>query len=167
MIQSQRRIKLIKPRLQVRLTLTFVGLGALALVLQFLLLLARLSEFAVYSPEDGNVFFDRLDTMLLGVLATSALLVVPLIFAVGILTTFRIAGPVYRFEKHLRALARGERPGACRLRKGDELQEMCELLNRAVEALESQRATLPAEVEAPSEATPAAGSGRSPARVVA
>ena len=165
MTKSQRRIKLIKPRLQIRLTLIFVGLGALALVLQFLLLLARLSEFTVYLPEDGTLLFDRLDGLLTGVLLTSALLFLPLIFAVGILTTFRIAGPVYRFENHLRQIARGERPGRCRLREGDELQDLCELLNRAVEALETGRANLPAEGEAAAE--PAAEGERPHVRVVA
>lgn len=139
MTKSKRRIKLIKPGLQIRLTMTFVGLAALALILQFLLLMARLSEFSVFLPEDGAILFDRLDSLLLDVLLTSALLFLPLIFAVGILATFRIAGPVYRFERFLEQLVRGEGSGPCRLRKGDHLQELCDLLNRAIETLEKRQ----------------------------
>ena len=58
--------------------------------------------------------------------------------AVGILVTFRVAGPVYRFEQHLGSLARGEDPGTCRIRKGDELQDLCASINAAVETLRGQ-----------------------------
>jgi methyl-accepting chemotaxis protein len=139
MPKIKRRIKLIKPRLQIRLTLTFVGMAAMSLVLQFLLFLARFSEVAASLPEDGGLLLDKLESVLIGVVATSALLFLPLIFAVGILTTFKIAGPVYRFERHLEQIARGEEPGACRLREGDELQDLCEMLNRALATLEARR----------------------------
>jgi hypothetical protein len=54
---------------------------------------------------------------------------------VGILATFLVAGPLYRFEQFLRASLNGENPPDCRLRKGDELSEFCGLLNDATRHL--------------------------------
>ncbi len=49
-----RRKKLIKPRLQLRLTGIFVGLTALSLLLQFVLFTNVLNETAVGLPNDGR-----------------------------------------------------------------------------------------------------------------
>ena len=55
--------------------------------------------------------------------------------SVGVLFTFRIAGPVYRFEQFLSAVVRGERPRDFRLRKGDQLTELAALINDATRPL--------------------------------
>jgi nitrogen fixation/metabolism regulation signal transduction histidine kinase len=59
----------------------------------------------------------------------------PLTIAVGILVTFRIAGPVYRLKEFLKSIASGATPEDCRLRKGDELQDLCSLANDATAPL--------------------------------
>lgn len=139
MSKHKRRIQLIKPSLQLRLTMVFVALGAIGLVLQLLFFTARLAELAAYLPQDGEMFAMEVDSILLEGLLVSALVFLPLTFAVGILTTFRIAGPLYRFEMHLNALRRGERPGPIRLREKDQLKDFCELLNETVASLIEQR----------------------------
>ena len=63
------------------------------------------------------------------------LIFLPLTYAVGILTTFRIAGPLYRFETFLNQVLAGEKPERFRLRKGDELQDFADLLNAVTEPL--------------------------------
>ena len=65
-------------------------------------------------------------------------LMIPLTLFTGILVTFRVAGPVHRFEQHLKAIANGEDPGDCYIRKGDEFTELCELINSAVNTLRAQ-----------------------------
>ena len=129
-----RRIKLIKPRLQLKLIGSFVGLSAISLLVQFLLLSSRLSETAANLPSGGNYLTRELPTLLLGILIFSFCVLLPASALLGILITFRIAGPAYRFEQHLRAVARGEDPGPCRIRKGDEFVELCQLINAALEA---------------------------------
>lgn len=63
-------------------------------------------------------------------------LLVPVMTLVGILITHRIAGPAYRMRMHLEAIeTTGEIPGPCKIRKGDELQELCSLLNQAIEVV--------------------------------
>ena len=73
--------------------------------------------------------------LLYGTLLISFALFLPLMFFVGILVTFRFAGPVYRFKMYLGEVIRGEKPKDCRLRKGDELQDLCAVINQATEPL--------------------------------
>jgi signal peptidase II len=130
-VPYRRRIKLIKPRLQLKLVGVFVGLSALGFLLQSLHVGLRLSELAANVPEGGTYLMAVMPELPLEILLVSFGMLLPLTIAVGILVTFRIAGPVYRFEKYLKAVIRGEETGPCRIRKGDEFQELCELINQA------------------------------------
>ena len=135
----KRRKKLIKPRLQLKLTLTFVGLSALSLLMQFVLFQNTMTRTAVELPNDSLLLMELSGGVLLRDLAISFLVFLPLTFLVGILTTFRIAGTIYRFERFLQAVRSGERPPNFRLRRGDELQDLAELLNLATEPLRTGR----------------------------
>lgn len=135
MPKFRRRIKLIQPRLQLKLILASMGIAALGLLFECLLFAACLAEVATYLPQDGPLLLESTPAMLRKVAFISCAGILPLVFIVGLLTTFRIAGPLYRFEVFLKSVIRGERPADCRLRKGDELTGMCELLNLATEPL--------------------------------
>lgn len=124
----RRRKKLIKPRIQLKLTMIFVGLSALSLLLQFVLFQSAVASTALKLPNDSIVLLAAANSMLVRVLAISFLVFLPLTFLVGILTTFRIAGPIYRFERFLEAVQRGESPPDFRLRKGDELVRLANLI---------------------------------------
>jgi hypothetical protein len=65
---------------------------------------------------------DEVPALMIRVLAFTLAVIVPLLVAVGILLTFRTAGPLYRLETHLEAVIAGRETGPCRLRDGDELQ---------------------------------------------
>jgi hypothetical protein len=133
-----RKIKLILPRLQIRMMVAFVCLSALALLLQYLLLISVLTRVASELPHDGLLLLDYLGPMLGQIFAISAGLLLPLTVCVGILATHRLAGPIYRFRIFLRQVIDGQRPADCKLRKGDELQDFCELLNQATAPLREQ-----------------------------
>ncbi len=130
MATNRRRIKIIRPKLQMKLTLTFVGLTLLALMLQFMVFLRAMTSIAVSLPSDHDVLMDAVPEVLVQSLLLTFCVVVPLIFLVGVLLTFRIAGPVYRFEAYLKQILSGENPGECKLRQGDELNELCSLINQ-------------------------------------
>ena len=131
--RERRRIKLIKPRLQLKLIGVFVGLSGLGFLMQSLHVGLRLSELAANVPEGGPYLMAMMPELPLEILMVSFGMLLPLTIAVGILVTFRIAGPVYRFEQYLKAVIRGDEVGPCRLRKGDELQELCQLISDATE----------------------------------
>lgn len=126
-----RRKKLIKPGLQGRLVGVFLGLFALSLFLQATLFMVRLTELADSLPEDGDRVLALAPGMVGEIFLLSTLVLLPVIAAAGVLMTFRIAGPTYRFERFLEQVVRGEQIGPCKIREGDELQELCELINQA------------------------------------
>lgn len=142
MSSYKRSKKLIQPRLQLRLIATFMGVALLALLLQFLLFGATISALAGDLPQDGPVLIDRIPQYTLLVLGISLCVLLPMTLCVGVIVTFRIAGPLYRFEQHLLAIARGEDPGVCRIRRDDELQDFCKTLNAAIDKLRGAQTTM-------------------------
>jgi hypothetical protein len=155
-LKRKRKTKLLQPRLQLKLVGSFLGLCALALLLQFLVFGMRLSELASIMP-DGSYLTAYKSELMVETLLFSFGLLLPTCFAVGILITHRIAGPVHRLEDHLKRIARGEEVGRCRLRKGDNLQDLCERVNDAVEYLRSERSQAAEVVEQRSRRVRAAG----------
>jgi hypothetical protein len=135
MNRYKRRIKLIQPRLQLKLILVFLGMTTSAMLLQFILFTSSVTDVAADLPSDGLVLVEALPRLLYGTLLVSFALFLPLMFFVGVLVTFRFAGPIYRFETYLKQVIRGEKPADCRLRNGDELQGLCRLINQATEPL--------------------------------
>lgn len=130
--------QLIHPRLQWRLVLTFLGVSLVGLLLQFVLCAATMSALASELPQDGPLLMERIPSYTLTILAISMCVLFPLTITIGILATFRIAGPLFRFEQHLKAIARGEDPGECHIRKGDQLQDLCDTFNSALDAMRKQ-----------------------------
>ena len=90
-------------------------------------------------PTGGTVLQEEIPAMLTETLVLSFAILLPLTLSIGILVTFRVAGPVFRFEQHLGQIARGEAVGPCRIRKGDEFQELCIVINEAVDHLSESR----------------------------
>jgi hypothetical protein len=135
----KRRIKIIKPELQLKMICIFVGLSALGILLQSVLVAHRLSQLSADIPVGGQYIVDALPGLLTEIIIFTFGLVLPLIFAVGVLVTHRIAGPVYRFEQYLGQVVRGEDVGPCRIRKGDELQDLCIVINEAAELIRDAR----------------------------
>ncbi len=139
----RRRIKIIRPKLQLKLVFSFMGMTLLAMMLQFMIFLKTITNIASALPADHDVLMESVPEIVVQSLLLSFLVVVPLVFLVGVLMTFRIAGPIYRFESWCKQILRGEDPGACHLRKGDELNELCALLNQVGAPLrEKNRAQL-------------------------
>lgn len=130
MSAPKRRIKIIRPKLQLKLVMSFLGLTLFALLLQFMIFLRAITNIATELPADHDVLMQAVPEIVLQSLLLTFLVVVPLVFLVGILMTFRVAGPIYRFETYLKQILRGENKDECRLRKGDELQELCKLINQ-------------------------------------
>jgi signal peptidase II len=129
---------------------------ASAMLLQFILFTSAVTEVATHLPSDGLLLVEELPRLLYGTLLVSFGLFLPLMFMVGVLVTFRFAGPIYRFEVYLKQVIRGEKPADCRLRQGDELQGLCRLINQATEPLRRQDAPRAAPAADPREKIEAA-----------
>ena len=63
-----------------------------------------------------------------------------LIFAIAIMSVFishRVAGPIYRFEHTINALARGAEVKEIRLRKRDAFYEVAESINQLIKSMKA------------------------------
>jgi hypothetical protein len=127
--KSPRLRKLVHPRLQMRLTLSFVGLAFLALAFQFVLFTSVMSETLDSTPGAFADHYVEVAAAYRRVFLISLGVVLPLTALVGVMTTFRIVGPLFSISRFLRRTLDGEKPEDCRLRSGDEYQELCELVN--------------------------------------
>lgn len=132
---KRRRVKLIQPALQLRLVATSAAIAAIALGLQYVLFSSLLAELAASLPYNNALILEQGSSGLLKALGVSALLLFPLVLWIGIHSTFRIAGPLYRMKRFLEQVARGERPPDCRLRRRDQLQDLCHAINAATRPL--------------------------------
>ena len=128
---QRRRLRLIHPRIQLRLILSFLGVSVLALVLQYLVFMQVLAQVASELPNDGGLLLGEITHRLLWVLCLTSALLLPATLYVGVLATRRLVGPIYRFEMYLTQILEGKTRDDCRLRKGDELMDLCALINRA------------------------------------
>lgn len=149
-----RKKVLIRPALQLRLIATFFSISCLAVLAEALVINVSLRGLAAELPHDGDVLLHDLPGLLLRNLLLTFALLGPLTVAIGVLVTFRIYGPVHRFESWLRARIQGQNPGPCRIRGRDEFQELCALLNHAA-ASECADASNAPGVEDEAESRPA------------
>ena len=134
-MKNKRKRKLIEPRIQGRFALLFLSVAAVAAFLHTVLLTYTLNSLAAELPNDGSVVLARIGEILSRSFFLTLALITPLTFALGVSSIFKIVGPLYRFRIFLKQVHRGEKPGPCRIREDDELQDFCELLNEVTAPL--------------------------------
>lgn len=128
--------KLIDKSLQFRLVGAFVAVGCVATLFQVVLLNQSMLKLSESMASNGDLLLQETPPVLVRSVLITLCVLVPAMTLVGILVTHRIAGPAYRMRMHLKEIEEsGEVPRPCRIRKHDELQEMCQLLNQAIDAI--------------------------------
>lgn len=135
---SRRRNRLPQPRFQFRLAWQFAGLCLVAVLLNTMMIGVGLTMLAQSAPVGGVDLARSTPGLLVKTTLMSLAVVIPAVVLIGIAMAFRIAGPVYRFERHLEGVIRGDAVGECSIRKGDDLQDLCGLLNQGLEAARLQ-----------------------------
>ena len=68
-------------------------------------------------------------------LIRNLLFVSPFVFILGLLFSHQIAGPVYRIEKSIDEISKGNLALQVKLRKGDELWSLADMINTMTEAM--------------------------------
>ena len=146
MSMQKRRKNLIAPRLQLRFGLLFLATAGITALVQALFVAYALQQVAGEMPSDGFLLIKEIPAVLRTIVAATLLLLTPFALVLGVLASFRLAGPLHRMRIYLAQLVAGERPEACRLRQSDELQDLCVLLNQATASLREDGAEVaPAE----------------------
>ena len=134
-----RKIYLINPKFQYRLSLyasvlVFVT-GLIYPFTIYVLLTAISANFSLKNPEIAQFYTDKRNLLIW--------LLTGLHFGFAILSFFgciffshKIAGPLYKLQKHLRAFREGVTPGRLYFRKGDYFQDVADDLNETIEHIE-------------------------------
>lgn len=146
--KNQRERQVVLPTFQFRLTAKFVGLSMAALLCQFLFMGILLTRIVRGYPGT-DALVAEVPAIVFKTVLFMAVLQLPIVVA-GLMLTFRVAGPVYRFDTYLRALVRGEHGGPCSIREKDEFGFLSETINEVAERMDALRAQvgeLPGEPE--------------------
>ena len=142
--------RLFLPRIQFRFGFVFVGLAATAALFQTIVVGYLLHDLASELPQDGLHFRESIPAVLLNsfLITFVALSPVMVAFGIGLRTTFRVLGPIYRFRVYFQQLADGKNPGPCKIREHDEFQDVCDLINKVTGPLRASRVSSDEEREA-------------------
>jgi hypothetical protein len=154
MTRYKRRRKIIEPRLQLKFALMFFTTAGIALLVQAVMFSYMFDRAARSLENDGSALLSQLPVILRDCFLLTVVVLVPVTLVVGIQSTFRIVGPLYRFRVFLTSVMAGDQKDPCRIRAGDELHDFCDLLNRVTAPLR--------EAADRDERTAAAGSAAQP-----
>ena len=136
MEKVKRRIRVIDGRLQYRMIAV-----SLSLVLAGLLVFAALTGvyyLAMHKAAGGGTRPELLLSILPPLLVNDLAIMV-LVIIVGIFTTHRIAGPIYRMESDIERTLSGEQGVRVRLRTGDAFPDLAEKVNQLIERIDDTR----------------------------
>jgi methyl-accepting chemotaxis protein len=135
-VRQRRRIKVVDGRLQYRMIAV-----NLFLVLAGLLVFAALTAlyYLVILQGGGAAARPELLLVVLPPLLLNDLAIMVLVIVVGIFTTHRIAGPIYRLESDIDRVLSGERGVRTRLRRKDAFPDLAEKVNQLIERIDDQR----------------------------
>jgi hypothetical protein len=129
----KRKRKLINKGLQLKLVAIFTVIGTTCALFQVVLINFGLLDVARSIPTGGSELLEEARWMMLRNTLWTVGALIPLMVCIGIVATHRIAGPAYRMTVHLREIAEGGPIRTCKIRKDDELQDLCAALNAAFE----------------------------------
>ncbi len=129
----RRKQLLINPELQLKLILLSFALCLLTGLVQAAMSAVSFTSSEAYMEAQEAGFRNDLPGLLVDNLLITMGLMFPITMGIGLVLTHRIYGPVYRFEQYLGQVARGEATDICRIRKKDEFQNLCGLMNEALE----------------------------------
>lgn len=131
----KRKKRLINKRMQLKMIGVFAAIGLVSALFQIVLVNSSLITIAREAEAGGDYILQQSRPMMLrNVLWTIAALI-PLMTCVGIVVTHRVAGPAYRMTQHCKEIAEGGPVTTCRIRKNDEMQDLCAAMNAAFERL--------------------------------
>lgn len=144
-MENRRRKFIVNRRVQFTILGFSLGMAVLAIAVIFLQNMYALSTFMdadfrellgdstlLQMIEEGR---KRVRVALL----VCSLLILVVLTVGGILLSNRVVGPIYRLQKHMEAVLRGENVGPVVFRKGDFFQEVGDQYNEVIQTLRSGR----------------------------
>lgn len=121
--------KLVRPDLQIRITLMTLSVCTVVLAVGFQLNLLDLSALHNAPPRTVAGALGQVKSLLLENLILCFLAVVALSVWTGFIYSFKFCGPLYRFQRFFEDGVEGRWDRPCNLRRGDDLQDMKDAIN--------------------------------------
>ena len=128
---------LVNIEVQLRVVLTALAVASLVLSANFFLWLASISSALAEHQSVPTIVmaFDTLRSTMTQQFLLCVGLAIPMAICLGILYSFKFAGPIYRFTQYFSDLATGRWDRPCSIRKGDDLQSLCGRINAGLEPM--------------------------------
>lgn len=134
----KRKIFLINPRFQYKVSLMICIFAVLATVVYPLSIYGLFERLIELQPQQGtNLANVRNET--LTVLGIAEAAIIALIFLFSIFLTHKIAGPMYKLSNHLKEIRGGKEITPLSFRKGDYFHEVAQELNETLMELDGKR----------------------------
>lgn len=134
---KHRRTKFIRFDVQFRVILIALCVACLVLLINFQMSMAALGSVkgSFERGVSATMTFEEMRNAVISRFLLSIGITIPIAAAVGILYSFRFAGPLYRFDRYFNELKTGRWSNRCSVRKGDDLQDMCGAINGALDPM--------------------------------
>ncbi len=133
-MKPRRRNYFINKDFQVEFIVKFCGIVAVGCVLFGLILYAISSRTLTTSFDNSRlVIKSTADYLLPGLLFGGIIVALSVAIATSIVVIFmthRVAGPIYRFEKHAQKVGSGELSSDLKIRKKDQFQNLADVFNK-------------------------------------
>jgi hypothetical protein len=126
-----RKRKWIRPDIQLKVVLRTMFVAILGLLINFQLSLIGYWLLVQQGPASDPV--GRIPGMLLKYFLISLGIAVPLSITVAVIFSFKFCGPIFRLSRYLGDLVEGSWDRRCGLRAGDDLQDLKDTLNAALD----------------------------------
>jgi len=139
-MKEKRKIRyyLIHQKMQVRLTLKFILLMLVSSLMTGFV--ALMSIWPVVSEFVPSPLIQRAQTQMLIKLCVSSIPLLGVMIALGILITHSVAGPLYKIERKLDQVLRGDDDMEdIRIRRHDECQELVTKINRLIQLCKNSK----------------------------
>lgn len=132
-----RRKKLIRLDVQLRVVLIALCVASFVLLINFQLCMTGLEVSKGKFSVGTSPYFalEGLRSLLVSRFLVSIALSIPMAALVGVLYSFKFAGPIFRFSKYFHDLQAGSWNQRCAVRKGDDLQDLCVSINGAIDPI--------------------------------
>ena len=134
--KTARRIKVVDGRFQYRM----IAISLTIIVLGLLLFAGITALYYVLARAEGKGPNPQVLLVILPPLLLNDLAIMILVIVIGVYTSHRIAGPVYRIASDIDRALSGERGVHVSLRRRDSLAEFAEKVNQLLERFDDARA---------------------------
>jgi hypothetical protein len=141
-VKNQRKVYLINPDFQLKITGYFILLAVINIAVFYGCVYYFFDIFQSKGIEIGlpknHVFFMFIEdqmTQMNSVFIIMAILTAVILLIAGVLISHRIAGPMYRLNQDLRMMAEKKELRSLRFRKKDFFQEIPDAFNMVVDSL--------------------------------